>query len=177
MLAFSSISPQRNAINSEARRQAVMMSRASRSPKRPLLRRAAVIIRSISSAIRYSEFRLVSFGWRTGGCFWRFAQNDVWGNWITAAFLFASYRVEPSYFAQNGHCGQCSIGDPESDDLPNTKLRRFRGDVVAYRPGGQDCLHYRQKKTFCRVLCSSKARSGLSRWNASAMDAPLTCLV
>jgi hypothetical protein len=32
-------------------------------------------MRFISSGIGYSQLRLASFGWRTGGCFLRFAQN------------------------------------------------------------------------------------------------------
>ena len=43
---------------------------------RPPARRAAAIMRSTSSAVRYSRLRLASFGWRTGGCFLRFAQDE-----------------------------------------------------------------------------------------------------
>jgi hypothetical protein len=61
--------------------------------------RAAVTMRFISSGGRYSGLRLASFGWPTGGCFWCFAENDVWRRSITAAILFVPYRFERSHFA------------------------------------------------------------------------------
>jgi hypothetical protein len=70
---------------------------------------AAVTMRFTSSGVRYSRLRLASFGWPTGGCFWRFAENDVWRKSITAAIVFVPYRFERSHFAENGHSRQSAV--------------------------------------------------------------------
>src|SRR5215472_8134470 len=84
---------------------------------------APVTMRFTSYGVRYSRLRLASFGWPTGGCFWCFAENDVWGKSITTAIVFVPYRFERSHFAENGHSRQCERG-PDAPIIESLNLAK-----------------------------------------------------
>jgi len=67
---------------------------------------AAVTMRFTSSGVRYSRLQRASFGWPTGGCFWCFAENDVWRNAMTLAKAQQPSRSAMACIAMNGHSWQ-----------------------------------------------------------------------
>jgi len=109
---------------------------------------AAVTMRFTFSGVRYSRLRLASFGWPTGGCFWRFAENDVWRMSITTAIVFVPYRFERSHFAEIGQFGQCSPGDPRPDYFSDMMCSGRRRRRVAFRTGvGITCTLNKRRQT------------------------------